>query len=266
MVGVNAAILYQNIFFWCERNAAKRKNLRDGNYWTYNSVSAFHELFPYLTEKQIRVALDKLETSGLIEVGCFNEDARDRTRWYALVDKSLLPSEAVTFALQGKSTFAPEGEPLPVGKPDLNNKPPNPQGGLFESQDDLTEEDANFDAFYAAYPVKKGKANARKAWDKAIRKTPAATIIEAAKRYADFLQNPPKGRFIPTPKYPQGWLNGGHYEDEDIWSHASAAPSWDDLSESQRRMIERGQCPPSMQNPDGTPNTKAAALLKQVAL
>jgi hypothetical protein len=48
-VGVNAAVLYQNIVWWCAKNAANRHNEHDGRFWTYNSVKAWAELFPYLT-------------------------------------------------------------------------------------------------------------------------------------------------------------------------------------------------------------------------
>ena len=65
-VGCNAAVIYQNLFYWAEKNAANDKHFYDGRWWTYNSISAFADLFPYLTGKQIRTALDKLEIDGLI--------------------------------------------------------------------------------------------------------------------------------------------------------------------------------------------------------
>ncbi|MBR5299836.1 MAG: hypothetical protein IKU36_06265 [Bacteroidales bacterium] len=82
-VGMAAAVLYKNIQYWCEKNRANGMNEHDGLFWTYNSLKAFRELFPYMSEKTIRRALEKLEENGYIKVGCFNEDARDRTRWYA---------------------------------------------------------------------------------------------------------------------------------------------------------------------------------------
>jgi hypothetical protein len=74
-VGVNAAVLYQNIVWWCAKNAANRHNEHGGRFWTYNSVKAWAELFPYLSAKQIRSALDKLESEGLIVSGSFNKSA-----------------------------------------------------------------------------------------------------------------------------------------------------------------------------------------------
>ncbi len=111
-VGLNAAVIYQNIVWWAEKNAANGKHFHDGLWWTYNSVSAFGELFPYLTGKQIRTALAKLEEDGLLVSGCFNKSAYDRTKWYAptcLSAESDLPIKA--------NEDAQKGEPIPDSKP-----------------------------------------------------------------------------------------------------------------------------------------------------
>lgn len=109
-VGINAAVIYQNIVWWCEKNRANRHNEHDGRHWTYNSVKAWALLFPYLTPKQIRSALDKLETEGLILSGNYNASAYDRTKWYCPSAQIDLPS--------GANEVAPKGEPIPVSKPD----------------------------------------------------------------------------------------------------------------------------------------------------
>lgn len=82
-VGVNAAILYQNIKNWCDHNRANGRNEHDGLYWTFNSMVAFSKLFPYLSEAQVRQALKVLEAKGYIKSGNFNKVAYDRTKWYA---------------------------------------------------------------------------------------------------------------------------------------------------------------------------------------
>ena len=84
--GVNAAIIFNNLGFWIEHNRANGTNYHDGRYWTYNSIRAFSELFPYLSARQISSALSKLEEDGLIVTGNFNTSAYDRTKWYAFTD------------------------------------------------------------------------------------------------------------------------------------------------------------------------------------
>ena len=85
--GVNSAILLQNIAFWIEKNQANDKNYIEGYYWTYSSIKAFQELFPYLTARAISTALQKLEDGGIIITGNHNKSAYDRTKWYAITEK-----------------------------------------------------------------------------------------------------------------------------------------------------------------------------------
>lgn len=111
IVGVNAAVIYQNLVWWTQKNAANERHYYDGRYWTYNSVKAFDSLFPYLTAKQIRTALEKLEQANLIVSGNFNQSAYDRTKWYSPNEQIHLPNVETPFAQKGK--------PIPDSKPDI---------------------------------------------------------------------------------------------------------------------------------------------------
>lgn len=88
-VGVNAAILLQSISYWCEKNKANGKHFHDGLTWTYNSVKAWSELYPYLGKSAIAGALKRLEDGGYVKSGNFNQNPYDRTKWYAITEKGL---------------------------------------------------------------------------------------------------------------------------------------------------------------------------------
>ena len=88
-VGVENAVMLSNLYFWVEKNKANNKNLHDGRFWTYNSMKAFEDIFPYWTFHQIRRILSNLERDGLLLVGVYNKNAYDRTKWYTLSDKAL---------------------------------------------------------------------------------------------------------------------------------------------------------------------------------
>lgn len=141
--GVNDAIVLSNIFFWVSKNAANDVHYHDGRYWTYNSVKAFAALFPYLTNKQVRGALDRLIRNGLIVKGNYNRNGMDQTAWYAVTDKGYelygqvvphSPSRANGIAPEGKSNcpvgqmqmpsranaVAPEGKPIPDINTDID--------------------------------------------------------------------------------------------------------------------------------------------------
>ena len=79
--------------------------------------------------------------------------------------------------------------------------------------------DQMFAAFWAIYPVKRDRKNARKAFAAAIKTADLGTIIDGARRYAAFLAaNPTR-----SPKYPQGWLNGERWEDRLDDEHGKSA-------------------------------------------
>lgn len=85
--GVHAAVILNNFYFWIEKNRANGTNFFDGHYWTYNSKTAFAELFPYMTARQIEYAIKKLIDDGLLITGNYNQMAWDRTLWYAITKK-----------------------------------------------------------------------------------------------------------------------------------------------------------------------------------
>jgi len=88
--GLNESIMLNNLIFWTKTNQANEKNFYDGYFWTFNSARAYKELFPFWTERQIRYILESLEKQGLIKSGNYNKLKYDHTKWYAIIDKSIL--------------------------------------------------------------------------------------------------------------------------------------------------------------------------------
>ena len=73
-------------------------------------------------------------------------------------------------------------------------------------------DDAQFDAFWKAYPNKVGKKAARKAWDKAKDRPPVEDVILAVKAQAQTKKwTKDNGQYIPNPAT---WLNQGRWDDE----------------------------------------------------
>ena len=87
LYGIAPAVILGNMEFWIEQNRANRRHFYDGKYWTYNSKRAMAELFPYLSERQIHYAMEKLLKEDLIEKGNFNENQYDRTLWFSITEK-----------------------------------------------------------------------------------------------------------------------------------------------------------------------------------
>lgn len=87
--GMVEAILLNHICFWIAKNKANNVHEHDGRYWTYTTVKALSELYPYLTANQVRRALEKLKEKGLIIDGEYNAKPFDRTKWYSLSDAGM---------------------------------------------------------------------------------------------------------------------------------------------------------------------------------
>lgn len=75
--------MLHNLLFWLARNKANGSNINDGKVWTYNSASAFTELFPFWKERKVARILVSLEEQGAIESGCYNKAGYDRKKWYS---------------------------------------------------------------------------------------------------------------------------------------------------------------------------------------
>lgn len=119
--GMVEAVLLNHFEYWIELNRANGKNFYDGRFWTFNSMKAFSEIFPYLTEKKIRNALKHLQDEGLILTGNYNKSAYDRTLWYAFSDlaESILPKGQMDLP-ERANQFSQKGEPIPDNNTDNN--------------------------------------------------------------------------------------------------------------------------------------------------
>lgn len=159
--GINAAIILYNIKFWILKNKANNVHFHDGHYWTYNSVRAWEELFPFLTKKQIRTALDILLRDGVLIQGNYNSIAFDRTRWFAFADEEKwlgcteqihLSSGTNSICPQGQLSFATEGKAIPDINTDINTdiKPDNIQK-VFSNENTKKLRNFNWDEVMARW-------------------------------------------------------------------------------------------------------------------
>lgn len=162
-LGVNEAILLQNIVFWLLKNKANGANYYDGRYWTYNSHKAFKELFPFWTENQIRRILESLFEKGVILKGDYNSSPYDKTKWYALSDKY-----AYLIGLNSQSDMAnlPDGDDENAGcligtdnKQQIINTDIKEDTNVSKKDENNSDIKLNIDELYKMYPSKCPKRN-----------------------------------------------------------------------------------------------------------
>lgn len=185
--GVNAAIILQNIKYWVDHNRANGTNFFDGRYWTFNSVKAFEELFPYMSANTIRNTLNKLQDSGLIVVGNYNKSAYDRTKWYALTEeseamfergKSICQNQQMDFE-ESTNQFAESNEPIPDR---------NTDGNADDKPKINKRLDEEFEQAWSAYPRKQGKTKAKASFVKARKAgTSLETIMNGIEWYKCYI-------------------------------------------------------------------------------
>ena len=102
--GVDGAIFLHCMAFWTAKNRANGRHFHEGRYWTYNTMKALTELFPFWSRRQIERIVAGLKEAKALLTGNFSEDKTDRTLWYALGDQIL---EAYG---EGASPISPNGE------------------------------------------------------------------------------------------------------------------------------------------------------------
>lgn len=208
-LGVNCAVLFQNLKFWIEKNQANNAHFYEDRHWTYNSAKAFCELFPYFTERQIYTALQKLIDAGYIKKGNFNQNSFDRTCWYALGDTYLQNADykKQKYILQ-KSKMEIAKKENDINVTDINadiNANINSDSAREQKEDFVLEAKTKknvyseeFESFWQIYKIKQvDKKEAYQKFLSALKKYTAEQILQGARNYMAFLRE----------KYPNIFIN-----------------------------------------------------------
>lgn len=143
--GIDGAVIMEHLYFWITKNKANRRHYFHDRYWTYNTLHAWAELFPYLAPYKIpddggepvrrldiiHRVLNRLERSGAILKGRFNKTSYDRTTWYSLSDKSFLLFDNIHIA-KSQNGISEIATAIPDTKP--NNKTDKKEKDTIVSQ------------------------------------------------------------------------------------------------------------------------------------
>lgn len=241
-LGVNAAIILENISFWVKQNESNRTNYHDGYYWTYNSRKAYLELFPYMGERQLNDAFKKLIDKGYIISGNYNTMKLDRTLWYTLTNKAKIAlqcegvqediSHIPNTAKCSNATLQNVGqehcktaEPIPYINTDINtdvntdNKQtpqaamPDKSGESVTSIESIKDE---FEKLWAVYPNKQGKQHAYRAYERARKRKQNPVTYEQVKagieQYCEYIAA--KGISKQYIKHGSTYFGGAEWESE----------------------------------------------------
>ena len=88
-LGLEKTLILQHFYYWHLSNKDNEGMFKDNHTWFFTSRKNILNTFPYLTERKIRDAIDKLIKDGYVLKGNYNPDKMKKTNWYALTKKSL---------------------------------------------------------------------------------------------------------------------------------------------------------------------------------
>lgn len=87
--GVNAAMVHQTLAYHIKEAQSKKRNLRNGRYWYYATYAEIQDQLPFLTERQIRSAVNALNDAHLITTAHFKGSPQPHTTWYDIPDATM---------------------------------------------------------------------------------------------------------------------------------------------------------------------------------
>lgn len=84
-IGLNEAIVLQQIHYWLVSNERSGNNYYNGRYWTFNSIKKWRDdFFPWWSEPTVKRTFKSLEDKGILISGNFNKKGYDKTKWYTI--------------------------------------------------------------------------------------------------------------------------------------------------------------------------------------
>lgn len=85
VLGVNEAIIVQQIHYWLNINEKAKINFHKGKYWTYNTYENWQKTnFRFLSVSTLKRIFKKLVTKGILITDNFNKAKYDRTLWVTI--------------------------------------------------------------------------------------------------------------------------------------------------------------------------------------
>lgn len=89
MLGLTEAIVLQHFHFWHQRAQHLPDMHREGRVWFFRSVAEMREVFPYLSDANVRTAIQHLIDRGLVTKGNYSSESMNKATWYSLNDSAI---------------------------------------------------------------------------------------------------------------------------------------------------------------------------------
>lgn len=195
VIGLNEAIVLQQLNYWLHSKSAKQIN---GRLWVYNTYDNWRkDNFPFWSRNTIRRAFDSCIKRGLIITGNFNKAGFDKTKWYS-IDIEKLDEVMGSACAQNGQTSEPkwadgsnqDGHTNTRDYPETTSEN-NKHSASHSNAQSVSQLENEFEEVWSKYPNKKGKKQAfnhYKAWRKASVKHTNEYLLERLKKYLTYCQ------------------------------------------------------------------------------
>lgn len=84
LIGLNEAIVLQQIHYWLKTKENDQKDYIDGHYWVYNTYKQWQKQFPFWHLNTIQRTFTSLEKKGLLISANYSKAGFDKTKWYTI--------------------------------------------------------------------------------------------------------------------------------------------------------------------------------------
>lgn len=111
ILGLNEALVLEQINYWLEMNKKNNRNFHEGRYWTYNTIKDWQKEFPFWSESTIKRIFKRLRDMEIIIVDNFNVYQMDRTLWYSIDYEKLEEITSVSIS-SDEDTDSSQFEPM----------------------------------------------------------------------------------------------------------------------------------------------------------
>lgn len=159
------------------------------------------------SEGTVRRSLAELAEMGEVEVVAPGGGRKSASYWIRLEPVQVDPAQDGRAGGSGSTPSPSTVDPQPVQ--DGGSISPSPSIDAPSLPIDVGEATVGFDAFWSAYPRRTARADAERAWRKAVKVASPDLIVAGATRYAAEVA----GRDPSKVAHGATWLNGRRWED-----------------------------------------------------
>ena len=83
-VGLEQAIVLQQLHYFLGLNYHAGRNIRDDKVWTYNSYEKWQQIFPFFSKKTVQRIFVNMEKDEILISENYNNSALNRIKWYSI--------------------------------------------------------------------------------------------------------------------------------------------------------------------------------------